>query len=340
MTTKDRARFDIYSPGLSQAVSAAQFLRRSIPGVHLTGVVLPGEHLGAAGRVYDIVVEDAAREQTPDAITVPMGAGSTKHVISRGDVTLGGVTLTTDSLRFSDKGWALALAEAAGVPVPLTWKRPADIAAWPVFYKSAEESEERRRGLAETEERLPAMPEGLIFQEVIEGAGTYGVGFIARDGEVLASHTHFERESFPRLGGSAVLIDSIDSVRLAALTEALVKASSYSGWGLAEFKYCPRREDYVFMEINAKFWASWELALLNQPAFARSLFGIEIEPAGIRRMIFLELAMRRGPSFWPRAIAAVLGGARVRVYPGWSRQLIAALTPRFLFPLVKRLGRG
>lgn len=331
--------YRIYSPALSQAISVAQFLRRVSPGAHLSGVLLPGDGTTRGlGDVYDELISEATLSDAPLAVVIPTGAGSTRHIVAMGDVTVGDITLTAQSLRFSDKSWALGLAEAAGVPVPLTWTNVDSIPAWPVFYKSAEESDDRRRGLAGTPERLPVQCDGLIFQEVIAGDGTYGVGFLAHRGEMLASHAHFERESFPRLGGSAVLIERVFNPRLEALTHALVKASNYSGWGLAEFKYCPRRDDFVFMEINAKLWASWELALLNEPAFARHLFGVSNPPANLRRMVFLELALRRGPGFWPKLLAAVLRGDRLKVYPGWPRQALAAFVPRFLFPLVKRLA--
>lgn len=334
-----RPRYRIYSPGLSQAITTADFLRRVYPDAHLTGVLLAGEGVGAAARSYDRIVAASEDDADPISIDMPMGAGSTLYLVSRGDVLLGDARLTKESLRFSDKSWALDLAEAAGVPIPVTWRHVSEIQSWPVFYKSAEETEDRRRGLAGTPAELPTVTDGLIFQEVIAGHGTYGVGFIAKAGQVLASHAHFESESYPRLGGSAVLIERAESARLEALAANLIERSSYDGWGLVEFKYCPKRDDFVFMEINAKFWASWEMALLNEPRFAATLFNAEVEPARVRKMIFLDLALRRGIAFWPKALAAILGGARVRLYPGWPRQLAAALVPPFLFPWVRRLVR-
>lgn len=332
-------RYHIYSPGLSQAVAVAQLLRREKDGVHLTGVLLPGESVGAAGAVYDEVLREADLRPDLGAIEVGTGAGSTRHLADRGDLTLGEVTLTKESLRFYDKIWSLALAAAANVPAPRTWRAVDDVEVWPCFYKSAEEAEDRRRGLARNAAEIPTDSAGLIFQEVIESRGTYGVGFIARDGEIVASHTHFEAESMPRLGGSAVIIERHEDARLQRHARALVRASNYSGWGLAEFKYCARRDDFAFMEINTKLWASWEMALRNEPAFARDLFGIAVKPEGIQRMLFLDLALRRGPSFWPQLFRALASRAVVKAYPGWARQAAAGLIPRYLFPAIKRLIR-
>lgn len=332
-------RYHIYSPGLSQAVTVAQFLRREKAGVHLTGVLLPGETIGAAGGVYDEVTLAADLPPGPGGIEIGTGAGSTRHLAGRGDLTLGEVTLRQESLRFYDKMWSLDLAARANVPAPRTWRNVEAVETWPCFYKSAEEAEDRRRGLARNRAEVPSDSAGLIFQEVIESRGTYGVGFIARDGEMVASHTHFEAESMPRLGGSAVIIERYEDARLEHHTRALISASNYSGWGLAEFKYCARRDDFAFMEINTKLWASWEMALRNEPAFARDMFGIAVKPEGIQRMLFLDLALRRGPLFWPRMLRALASGAVVKAYPGWSRQAAAALIPRFLFPAIKRLVR-
>src|SRR5690606_12762372 len=143
--------------------------------------------------------------------------------------------------------------------------------------------EEKFRGIARTAREVPVG--NLVLQEVIRGGGVHALGFLARDGESVASHGHHEVASYPALGGSAAILARDAEPRVAAHTKALLRASGYSGWGLAEFKYCPSRDDFVFMEVNAKLWASWEMALRNEPAFARILFGIEIAPAGIDRMV-------------------------------------------------------
>ena len=68
-----------------------------------------------------------------------------------------------------------------------------------------------------------------------------------------------------------------------------MKNLKYSGWGLIEFKYCPKRKDYVFMEVNAKFWASIEFTLINNPAFFFKLFGIQYEiKKPVNCIIFLD----------------------------------------------------
>jgi hypothetical protein len=63
---------------------------------------------------------------------------------------------------------------------------------------------------------------------------------------------------------------------------------NYNGWGLAEFKYCKNRKDYVFMELNAKFWASLEFFLLNKPEFAKQLFHIDIKTPPCKKILFVN----------------------------------------------------
>src|SRR5690606_3951178 len=106
-----------------------------------------------------------------------------------------------------------------------------------------------------------------LFQESIMGEGTNGFAFLAQKGEVLVSAQHHELLSMPRDGGSAVLIRRIAEPRVDELSRRLLAHLRYDGWGLVEYKYCPRRRDYVLMEINAKFWASLDFSMRMEPGF-------------------------------------------------------------------------
>jgi len=71
------------------------------------------------------------------------------------------------------------------------------------------------------------------------------------------------------------LLKRIFDDRLLKYTSDLVEALDYDGWGLADFLYDKKRNDYVFMELNAKFWASFEFALFNNSDFGKMLFGLD-----------------------------------------------------------------
>jgi hypothetical protein len=338
MRGDDRRRYLLYSPALSQALALASLLRRQVPDARIVGVTLPSESLAGAGGAYDAILDHGEVVSTPQDVVLPMGALATFFLAERlGDLTIGEITLSRASLRFADKVWSLALANEIGVPTPRTWQNPAAIESWPVFFKGSAEGSIPERGIAHSPAQVPHT--GAIYQEIIEREGVHGLGFLARDGELLAHFGHFERTSYPKTGGSAVIIERNDDARVLDYTRRLLRESRYSGWGLAEFKHCRRRDDFVFMEVNTKFWASWDLALANEPRFAKLLFGIDVPAIDRSSMIFLDRALRRGPGFWPRLIAAAMSGSVVRAYPGWPRQLLAGLLPESMIARAGRIRR-
>ena len=127
--------------------------------------------------------------------------------------------------------------------------------------------------------------------------------------------------------------------RLIELTEKLLRATDYSGWGLAEFKYCPRRSDYVLMEINAKFWASCEFAFVNEPKFAKLLFGIDMAKVDVPKMVFFHRFVARGPIFMMRNVV-LLVSARTVNYGNVFRLFALSLVPDRLLKHLKRIWRG
>jgi hypothetical protein len=322
---------------LSQSLALARLLRQYKPTHAIVGVLIGNESVGSSRAAYDNVCQEKAVVAQAGDILVPTGAESTEHLIKLGGaVTLGGITLDAESMRFSDKIWSLNLANSVDVPIPRTWQNAEEIDRWPIFYKNAFEGGIRARGVARSVLDIP-QKSGLIYQELIDGVGVYGVGFIAKDGQIICLHSHYESVSYPASGGSAAILGDNRVERVEELTRAIVQASSYSGWGLAEFKFCTRRRDYVFMEINSKFWASWEMALLNEPCFLKLLFDISSHEHSVSRIVFIERAMRLGPSVWSKVIAEIKRGAVIRAYPGWPRQIAAAFIPT---SLIRRLKKG
>ena len=134
----------------------------------------------------------------------------------------------------------------------------------------------------------------IFFQEYIDSPNTVGVGFLAKDGVLVSSFIQKEILSSPITGGSGVILQQIKNKTLINYTEKIVKKICYSGWGLAEFKYCPKQKTYVFMELNAKFWASLELTFLNNQSFLKHLFNIEYKPENINTIIYLNRSLGIG----------------------------------------------
>ena len=86
----------------------------------------------------------------------------------------------------------------------------------------------------------------------------------------------------------------------------LINEINYSGWGLAEFKYCPKRDDFVLMEINAKFWVSCDFTFRNNPEFLKLLFGIDAKSENIKKMVFLDRVMMRDRLFFIKNVFNII----------------------------------
>jgi predicted ATP-grasp superfamily ATP-dependent carboligase len=156
-----------------------------------------------------------------------------------------------------------------------------------------------------------------LFQEVIEGPSVIGFGFLADRGKIVASNLHHEILSAPIHGGSAVAVEPYESSRVEELAQRLIADFQYSGWGLIEFKPCVRADDFVLMEVNAKFWASIEFTLRTHPLFAHLLFRVRTEAEPIQRMMWPGRALRTGLHRLPAAAAKVLPAARTREPLSW-----------------------
>lgn len=271
-------------------------------------------------------------------IHIPTGAASTEKMLINGDITLGKVTMTRSAQRVFNKPWLLQQAQIASINIPQTWHSIDEITSYPIFYKQKYEKGGGERGIAHKQQEIPKKEiDSLIFQELILSQGTYGVSFIAKNGKLLTSHTHFEKESLPKDGGSAVIIESIKDERLTNHTKKLLQQINYSGWGLAEYKYCPKRKDYVLMEINAKFWASCELAFVNQKNFSKQLFDINTNEKQIKRIVFIDRALQRGIFFFIKEVIFSSKETTLRLYSGWLTRLTISMIPIHLQKTIKSL---
>lgn len=324
----------IYSPFLDQAITIVTFLRRYHLGIEIFGVTLGNEYgVGLRGVYHQIVPVSWVNSVKTNITHIPTGAESTRLLLQKGDITLGSVTLAQSALRVYDKVWLINFASDAGIPTPLTWRTLDEVTSYPLFYKQSQEKGGGARGIAKDESDVPLVGrENLIFQEFIATSGTYGVCFLAEHGRLLTSYVHYERESFPKEGGSAITIEEFSDRRLLDYTQRLLQSLDYSGWGLAEYKYCPRREDFVFMEVNAKFWASCEFAFRNHPMFLKLLFEIDSKEKPVKRMVFIERSLARGIPFFMGHLPTYFNGSMLKVYPGWPIRIVRSFLP----PIVRR----
>lgn len=276
----------ILEPHLEQSVSLAKFLKK-FSNKKVTGLLSGQSRYFPGYKVYDQLINNFEI----DDLVVPTGAESTfKFLNQQSSIKIGEVLFDQSNLKANDKTFMLRLAEELNIPIPHTYNSPNDVKDFPVFYKDKFEHgrSQRKRGIAYNRNDIPINSENLILQEYIDSPYTFGAGFISENGKIKTFQLHKEIFSIPAEGGSGVLVEDFFDNRLLELTENILGKMNYSGWGLAEFKFCHKRNDFVFMELNAKFWASIEFAFYNNPVFLKNLFGIDYQAEKIERMFFLR----------------------------------------------------
>ncbi|MFO7901412.1 MAG: ATP-grasp domain-containing protein [Pirellulaceae bacterium] len=178
-----------------------------------------------------------------------------------------------------DKIRTLELAKRLKIPLPIsvvgscrrTLLAECDRCRYPLFVKPRSSVTEcdviNKRAVrrADTPEALASIlqdkdiAEGVLVQESFEGIGV-GVEVLACQGEVCAALQHKRlRES---MAGGSTYRETVplDPLLLEA-TGKMMRALNYTGVAMAEFRFDPRTKDWVFLEINARFWGSLPLAV-------------------------------------------------------------------------------
>ncbi len=112
--------------------------------------------------------------------------------------------------------------------------------------------------------------DGLLIQENFVGVGI-GVEVLASQGKVLMQLQH--RRLRETIDGGSTYRESI--AEIAELTEAtakLVARLDYTGVAMFEYRFCPETKDWVFLEINGRFWGSLPLAIASGANFPFGLY--------------------------------------------------------------------
>ncbi|MBN2891699.1 MAG: hypothetical protein JXL97_07520 [Bacteroidales bacterium] len=250
-------------------------------------------------------------------VVIPCGAASTSlYFMANGSMKIGQMDFAEENFITFDKIKTLEVVNRIGVPIPRTFTNKKDIDILPVFFKSLREDTYRERGIARTARDLIDIKSKTVFyQELITTPGTYSVGYLADKGKIMTAFAQKEVISVPYHGGSAVVLEKWDDPRLFEYTERIVKEIGYSGWGLAEYKYCDKRDDYVFMEINAKFWASIEFTFLNNPLFLKLLFDIDAKQKDIKKAVFINRVIQSDLSVFPKIYPHLWGSKWLKTEP-------------------------
>lgn len=335
-------KYLLFSPGLSQTIAIARLLKKHFgKEAYLIGMPCSGERATRTTSLYDQVEFSFSRSVLDSAdCVIPTGSVSTDlYCRLRPTFAIGAISFGAENLRASNKAWSLRLAESLAIPVPRSWYAFAELPGGnsPYFCKPVAELNRGLRCFVKNKALVPAkIREGdYVYQEFIQGQGTYGFAFLAERGEVIARQQHFEKRSYPRSGGSASVIEPYCSERLEDYAGRFISAMNYTGWGLVEFKHCPVRNDFVLMELNAKFWASLEFTLRSNAKFTELLFqfnGTAQPPEGL---------------VWPARLCAAGAGEIVRSWrelqrypwvtePGDGRLCGSHFCPKFIKGVFRR----
>jgi len=278
----------IFEADSSQAQALAKFIKK-YSNYYIVGCIKEKIRFNQNSFNEIIISELSSVDILKYDYILPMGANSTYLIIRKYNELFycHDIKFDIQNLIVFDKEIMLNIAKNIDIPIPNTYYKLESIEKYPIFYKDDFENGGGTRGVAINLESIPIV-ENLIYQEYIDTPSTYGVSFLAQNGKILTSTSHKEVLSYPKDGGSAVLIESFDDERILKYTKKMIEELNYNGWGLSEFKYCNKRDDFVFMEINGKFWASIEFMLRENPQFLKYLLDIKYSKIKTKRILFIN----------------------------------------------------
>ncbi len=166
-----------------------------------------------------------------------------------------------------------ALVQQVALPAVLKWKDPNAIA--PLL---------ARRGLHVVKAEYVYTVEALLsalrrydpvgaWPLVQEYCGGYGLGqfFFMHQGQALRRFQHRRVAEWPPEGGFSCVCDVVpltQHAELQAQSIALLRSIGWEGVAMVEYRYDPKLDHAVLMEINGRFWGSYPLALYAHADFA------------------------------------------------------------------------
>ncbi|MDF2177306.1 hypothetical protein P2G88_03490 [Aliiglaciecola sp. CAU 1673] len=109
-----------------------------------------------------------------------------------------------------------------------------------------------------------------LIQEYCAGHGL-GQFFFIHKGQDLLRFQHRRIHEWPPEGGYSSLCEAIPLTQFQALQEkslALLRALNWTGVAMVEYRYDPKENRAVLMEINGRFWGSYPLAYHANAPFA------------------------------------------------------------------------
>jgi predicted ATP-grasp superfamily ATP-dependent carboligase len=107
----------------------------------------------------------------------------------------------------------------------------------------------------------------LILQEFIIGPGCGFFGLF-NHGKLITYFMHRRLREYPITGGPSVLAESFYNETLKSESLKLLNHLKWHGIVMVEYKYSIKKDKFVLMEINPKFWGSSDLSIHSGIEFA------------------------------------------------------------------------
>jgi len=116
----------------------------------------------------------------------------------------------------------------------------------------------------------------VAAQEVFRGRGA-GVELLLCEGEPLLEFQHVRLHEPPRGGAGSYRQSMSLTPELRDAAVALLRPLRYTGVAMVEFKVNPKTGEWVFIEVNGRFWGSLPLAVAAGADFPLALFRLLVE---------------------------------------------------------------
>ena len=186
---------------------------------------------------------------------------------------------------FEDKQKTHDLARQLGIPIPLTFAPKTleeatkcfNLLELPVVFKKIMEGKNRIayayneddyfRFFKEFNASTPeGVNEGFIIQEFLTGQGA-GYFALYENGILKQDFMHLRLREYPVDGGAACFAQSIDNEQLRTFGSCILTTVQWHGVAMVEFKFDAKGEPRL-LEVNPKFWGSYDLCLAANADFA------------------------------------------------------------------------
>ncbi len=199
-------------------------------------------------------------------------------------------------------------AQELDIPCPKTWfighigevERIAKTIQYPVVIKPQISfgSYGIKRAINEEEliskykEAHKAYPLPLIQESIPQEGEAFGVSALFnKDSELRAVFVHKRLREYPVTGGPSTLRESVKNPKIQELGLRLLKALSWVGVAMVEFKVDPRDGEPKLMEVNPRFWGSLQLAILSGVDFPYLIYRM-VKEGDIKPVLDYKIGVR------------------------------------------------